>query len=344
MRTRLKLILPAVLVLAGCGIAAWWSAQEADRNDTRLVLHGNVDIREVDLAFRPSERIAEMLVVEGERVAPGQPLARLEADRFHKAVELARARRDAQAEILRRLEAGSRPEEIKKAEAEAEAARVQMDDAKRTSARYDRLVEKGLVSRQSADTARDAYKAAKARFVAAQETLALARKGPREEDIAEARALLRSLQAQLDLAQRDLDDTVLKAPSSGVIRDRILEPGDMASPERPVYTLAIDDPVWVRAYVGEKDLGRIRPGMPAQVETDSFPGKSYAAWIGYISPTAEFTPKSVETKDVRTSLVYQVRAFVRNTDGELRLGMPATVTIDLSSRATAGASSPSSRP
>ncbi len=343
MKARLKLILPAILILGGCGAFAWWSSQEADRNHTELVLHGNVDIREVDMAFRLSERIAEMLVVEGEHVAPGQPIARLEVDRFQKAVELARSRRDAQAEILRSLEAGSRPEEIKKAEAEAEAARARMEDARRTSERYDRLVEKDLVSRQIADSARDASKAARAQFEAAQEVLELARKGPREEEIAEARAILRSLQAQLDLAQRDLDDTVITAPSPGVIRDRILEPGDMASPERPVYTIALEDPVWVRAYVGETDLGKIRPGMPAVVETDSFPGKRYEAWIGYISPTAEFTPKSVETKDVRTSLVYQVRAFVRNPNGELRLGMPATVRVHLSSSASDHASSPKGR-
>ena len=111
----------------------------------------------------------------------------------------------------------------------------------------------------------------------------------------------------------------------------------MASPVLPVFTLALDDPVWVRAYVDEPDLGKIQPGMKADVSTDSFPGKRYAGWIGFISPTAEFTPKPVETQDVRTKLVYEVRVFVHNPQGELRLGMPAVVTIPLPQPAPAAA-------
>jgi HlyD family secretion protein len=103
----------------------------------------------------------------------------------------------------------------------------------------------------------------------------------------------------------------------------------MASPQAPAYVLALTDPVWVRAYVSEVDLGKIHQGMAAKVRTDSFPGKTYDAWIGFISPTAEFTPKSVETTDVRTSLVYQIRVYVKNPENQLRLGMPATVIIDL---------------
>ncbi len=114
-----------------------------------------------------------------------------------------------------------------------------------------------------------------------------------------------------------------------MIQDRLLEPGDMASPQKPVFTLALDDPVWVRAYVSETDLGRIRPGMKAEITTDSFSDKRYEGWIGFISPTAEFTPKTVETPEVRTKLVYQVRVFARNPQGELRLGMPAVVMIPL---------------
>jgi HlyD family secretion protein len=155
--------------------------------------------------------------------------------------------------------------------------------------------------------------------------------GPRKEDIAAGKAKLQAYEADLALARRELADARLYAPTNGVIRDRILEPGDMASPQKPVFTLALDDPLWVRAYVAETDLGKIRLGMKAEVTTDSYPGKRYDAWIGFISPTAEFTPKSVETAEVRTKLVYQVRAFVRNPEGELRLGMPAVVTIPLNS-------------
>jgi membrane fusion protein YbhG len=134
--------------------------------------------------------------------------------------------------------------------------------------------------------------------------------------------------AAVALAQREFDDTRLYAPSDGVIEERILQPGDMASPSTPVYTMALPNPLWVRAYIPERDVGRLRLGQVATVETDSYPGRAYHGWIGYLSPTSEFTPKTVETPELRTSLVYQVRVYVCDSRGELRLGMPATVHID----------------
>jgi HlyD family secretion protein len=136
-------------------------------------------------------------------------------------------------------------------------------------------------------------------------------------------------EAALRLAERELADTKLYAPARGVIQDRILEPGDMAFPQTPVYTLALTDPIWVRAYVSEPDMGKIAPGMSATVHTDSFPDKQYPGWVGFISPTAEFTPKQVETTELRSKLVYQVRVYVCNPQNELRLGMPVTVTVPL---------------
>ena len=164
---------------------------------------------------------------------------------------------------------------------------------------------------------------------AAKQALDLIIEGPRAEDIAAAKATLESYRAELEIAKYNLADANLYAPSCGVIQNRILEPGDIASPKIPAYILALNDPVWIRAYVSESDLGKIHEGMQAKVSTDSFPGKTYDAWIGFISPTSEFTPKSVETSDIRTSLVYQIRVYVKNPENQLRLGMPATVTIYL---------------
>lgn len=126
-----------------------------------------------------------------------------------------------------------------------------------------------------------------------------------------------------------LKDAQLYAPVNGVIRDRILEPGDFVTPQTPVLTLALLNPIWVRTYLPETYLGRVKPGAPAQISTDSYPGKIYQGWVGSISPTAEFTPKNVETPELRTRLVYQMRVYVCNPQFELRLGMPATVRIDL---------------
>ena len=323
---RLAAGIAVVVVIAGLWV---WLARERGAPKGQLVLSGNVDIRQVQLAFYGSERIAAIRVQEGDHVRKGQVLASLETERMEAAVANRKAGVAAQQEVLRRLEAGNRPQEIRKADADLDAAIADLRNAELTADRVFKLVAEGATTPQASDDARAALDVAKARKAAAQEAYALMKLGPREEDIAEARATLQAYQAELDLARRDRADADLVAPNDGVVEDRILEPGDMASPQKPVLTLALDDPLWVRVYVAETDLPGIRPGMKASVTTDGSPGKSYEGWVGYISPTAEFTPKSVETPEVRTKLVYQVRVFVRNPQNELRLGMPAVVTLQL---------------
>ncbi|WP_042996449.1 HlyD family efflux transporter periplasmic adaptor subunit, partial [Bordetella bronchiseptica] len=167
--------------------------------------------------------------------------------------------------------------------------------------------------------------------------LQLALLGPRDEDIAEAAAQWQASQAELALLRHRLAQAELKAPTDAVVRARLLEPGDMASPQRPVYTLALTEPKWVRAYLSEPDLGRVRPGMRARVYTDSQPDRAIDGQVGYISSVAEFTPKTVQTETLRTSLVYEIRIRVDDPQDRLRLGMPATVRLDLADAAEPGA-------
>ena len=320
-----------LLVIAGAVAGGFrlWQSRHPEKSRNELVLYGNVDIRQVQLAFNNSERLAAMEVKEGDRVKAGQLLAKLETDRLEYAVAQGEAQVEAQSQVVARLDAGSRPEEIRSARADLNAALAEAANASLQAQRRKPLVAQNAISKEEAQKAGYTADAAQARVNAAKETLALAVEGPRKEDIASAKATLRSLDAQLKLARQKLADALLYAPSDGVIQDRILEPGDMVSPQRPVYTLALTDPIWVRAYVSETDLGKTWLGMEATVSTDSYPGKEYPAWVGFISPTAQFTPKTVETTEVRTTLVYQVRIYVCNPQGELRLGMPATVTIPL---------------
>jgi len=328
----MKLIRIVILVLLVGGLAAvlwFWRHREPGTAEEQLVLFGNVDIRQVQLAFNGNERIAALLAEEGDRVNAGQLLARLDTQRLEPKAASREAQVRAQSEVVARLEAGNRPEEVRKAKADLEAARADLENAELTYKRIIQLTTQGVDTAQRKDDARATLDVAKARETAAKEAYDLMVVGPRKEDIAAARATLQAYEADLALARRELADAQLYAPTNGVIRNRILEPGDMASPQKPVFTLALDDPVWVRAYVSETDLGKIRTGIKAEVTTDSFPGKRYPAWIGFISPTAEFTPKTVETTEVRAKLVYEVRAFVPNPWGELRLGMPAVVTVPL---------------
>ena len=322
------LLIPALLVVAAAGYWALQGREASDRSGD-LTLYGNLDIREVNLAFNAAERIREILVQEGDRVAPGQVLARLDTMRLDAALAAAEAAREAQAQVLARLQAGSRPEEIRRAEAQVAALQARARSAQITYERLQKLAVQKLSSPEEIDNARAAADAADGELHAAQEAHALAVAGPRREDIAQAQAELAAREANSRLARVQRADATLSAPVAGIVRDRLLEPGDMASPQTPVLTLALTDPLWVRAYVPEPDLGRIAEGMRAEIRTDSYPGKVYRGWVGFISPSAEFTPKNVETTDLRTRLVYQVRIFVCDAQGELRLGMPATVTIPM---------------
>jgi HlyD family secretion protein len=341
MKPRVVPIALIVVALAALGAGGWWWHRHAQRPpDHTLVLHGNVDIRQVEVAFNASGRIARILVQEGDRVKAGQLLAELDLTQLLNAVDQAQAQVGAQQQVVARLKAGSRPEEIRQARANADAARVDARNAESTYRRQQDLVARHFAAQQQADDARAAAESAAARLKAAEEALRLVVLGPREEDVAAAVATLHADQAALAIARRNLEDGSLYAPSDGVIENRVLQPGDMASPQKTVFTLALTQPLWVRAYVPEPDLGKLRIGEVAEVTTDSYPGKRYRAWVGFISPTAEFTPKSVETSEVRTALVYQVRVFVCAPHDELRLGMPATVEVPLDQPARAGGSEP----
>ncbi len=317
-----------LLVLIGTGIWFFFLRQEPI-NEQILTLYGNVDIRQVELAFNANERIAQILVEEGASVAKGDILALLETRRLQQMVNRTEAQLAAQREVVTKLENGTRQEEIRKLQAELSATRIEAANAEKSYERLRPLAADNLAAQDQVDDARARDEGARARVNVAEESLNLAEAGPRREDIAAARARFEAMKAELNIARKNLEDAHLTAPADAVIQNRILQPGDMASPQRPVFTLALVNPIWVRAYVSQPDLGKIFPGMKADIHTDSYPGKTYQGWVGYISPTAEFTPKSVETEDVRTDLVYQVRIYACNPQNQLRLGMPATVTIAL---------------
>ncbi len=323
-----KRALAVILVLAIGAGAAYWLTRSRAPSDV-VTIYGNIDIRQVQAAFNDDGRILDLRVQEGDRVHKGQLLAELDPVRFQDAVAKDQGQVAAQEQVLARLLAGSRPEEIAEARADVASAQATLSNAEITWQRQQTLAAEQYVPKQSLDNAAAALKTARANLDHAQQALILAIKGPRKEDIAAARHQLQADQAALSLAQRELVDNKLYAPAEGVVQDRILEPGDMVNPQTPVFTLALDNPVWVRAYLPEKSLGQVRLGMKAWIESDSFPGKRFPGWVGFISPTAEFTPKTVETTELRTELSYRVRVYACNPEHRLRLGMPVTVEIPL---------------
>ncbi len=328
-----KRLIPVIVLLLAAGAGTlYWHREKQEDHPGRLTLYGNADVRVVNLAFEASGRITAMPIQEGGRVSKGEVLAHLDTRRLSLARDAAKSQVAAQGARLAELEAGARPEEIAKLRADLELAGIQAANARRNAERVRGMATKKLASPQQLDDARTAANAASARVRSTQAALDLALAGSRAEDIAAAKATLAALEADLALAQRNLDDAVLYAPSGGVVQSRILEPGDMASPERPVYTLAVTDPLWARVYIPETELGKVKPGLPATVRSDSFPDKTYRGWVGYVSPSAEFTPKSVETTEIRTDLVYQARVYLCDPLQELRQGMPVTVTLDLTAQ------------
>jgi len=334
-------MLPVALLVAPVAIAAviWWIATR-HANRSELVLYGNVDLRQVDLPFNANERVIEVLAQEGDHVKQGQLLARLDTTRLQPQVAKAEADVAAQQEVVNRLHAGSRPQEIAQARANVESARA---DAANARSQYERLLALSnsssgrAVSHQDLDSAKASLDVAEAKLAVNRKALDLTVVGPRKEDIAQAEAQLHSDAAQLALLRRQLEDANLTAPLNAVVRSRIVEPGEISSPQKSAFTLAITDPKWIRAYVSERDLGHVREGVHASITVDAFPNRPFAGWVGFISPVAEFTPKDVQTEELRTSLVYEIRVFVTDPGDELRLGMPATVQLPL---LPAGAISP----
>ncbi len=331
-RKSLWLIVPLALLIL---IALLWRGEGRVANDSELLLYGSVEIREVQLAFNAGGHIKEILIEEGDRTTKGQLLASLHVELLEAQRAEAQAMLEAQQQLVAKLEAGTRPEEIHKGEAELAAARARAKAAMDRYKRRAQLLEKKVISPEDTENTQAIADAAQAEVKAAKHALTLLKLGPRKEDIAIARAQLMAREAALTAAQQRLNDATLYAPANGIIRNRILEPGDMASPQVPALTLALTDPVWIRAYLPEPMLGRVKPGMEVTIHSDSYPGKVYEGWVGYISPTAEFTPKTIQTPELRTRLVYSVRVIACNPKNELRLGMPVTVTLTLDQTVTA---------
>lgn len=259
------------LLIGLCG-ALWYFFVIRPQQTTDLTFYGNVDIRQVNVAFRVNGRLEEMFFEEGDRVKKGDLLAKLDPEPIQNNLNQAQA-------------------QLKQAKVEAENASIKQN-------RRLPLCKSGTISVQECDD------------------LLM------EKNKTEATVLY--MDSLLDEAKTALNDTFLYAPSDGIILIRILEPGTILSAGLPVYSISLNEKMWVRTYIQETDLGRIKIGTPVSVLTDST-DKIYKGRVGFISPQAEFTPKNIETGTLRTDLVYRTRIIIDNPDDYLKQGMPVTI-------------------
>lgn len=321
----------AVAVVAGAlALGFWWFSRRDNRDDGALVLQGNVEIRQVSLAFEGSGRVLDVRAEEGDRVDAGDVLATLDTRSLQLQAAQAKAQGEAQRQVVDRLRSGSRPEEIAQARSALAAAQAEAAQATQDLRRLEGVSAatggRGVSAREVA-RATAAAKVAAAAVEQRRQQLELAEQGPREEEVAAAEAQWKASEAHLDLLEYQIAQGELKAPVDAVVRSRLVEIGDMVAPQRAAFALALTRPKWVRVYASEIELGRIRPGMSAQVRTDSQPDQPLRGRVGFISSVAEFTPKSVQTEELRTSLVYEVRVVVEDDADRLRLGQPVTVVL-----------------
>jgi HlyD family secretion protein len=316
----LRLTIPLIFLLLACS---------GGRSKDRILLSGTVEATTADLAFKTSGRLAERFVDEGAAVSAGSKVAKLDDSELSQSAARFRAGAGAAKALLDELRQGFRREDVAQAAAAEAGARADHERAEADFQRIEALFNDGVISKHDLDSARSARDTAKARLDQAVQQHLLMKRGNRKEQIDGARAQFEQAGAASAEAEIRLGDAVLLAPFAGMVLSKHAEPGEFLAAGSPVVTLGDIAHPWVRAYLEESDLGRIKLGDSASVTTDTFPGRTYKGRVVFISSEAEFTPKTIETKKERVKLVYRIKVDVENSDLELKPGMPADIEIQI---------------
>jgi len=318
-----RLVIAILIAGVIAGVSYYLLTKENGEEDPVIKVSGNIEATEVDVGFKVAGRITSLSVQEGDWAEKGEVIAKLEDEDLRQRLELARATlRSAQAR-LKKLLAGARPEELKQAEAVLDQAQSDLANKQAQYERMRNLFEKQVIPKESMDNAETGYKIAKASLQNAKENYQLVKEGPRKEDIEDARAQVEQASASLKLAETQFGYAELQSPISGVVLVKSSEIGEVVNPGTSILTLADIENVWLKAYIPETELGRIKWGQEVQVTTDLRPEKVYKGRISFISSQAEFTPKQIQTEKERVTLVYRIKVDIPNPDRELKPGMPA---------------------
>jgi HlyD family secretion protein len=325
---------PVAFVLAAITLVAvlffggrWYRAHEHAAAAIRG--SGIIEVTQVDVAFEVAGRMIERSVDEGAMVDKGEPVGKLDDREYRLRVARATAAKDAADARYRMMTKGSREQEIGRALAAREAADAELAMQTREYERVNRLRAEGIVAQTEQDRLVNLLATARATRDQAAAQLDQLREGFRTEEIEAARAEMQRTDADLALAELDLARCQLFAPAAGRVLSKSREPGEMVQSGTPIVTLGDLSRPWVNVYVGERDLGKVRLGMTAQVTVDSFPDQPFPGKVTFISDRAEFTPKNIQTPDERVKLVYRVKVEVETRDEALKPGMPADTVLPL---------------
>lgn len=388
-----KRIILVLIVLAAAGAAAVYVFRGMGRNQTgRIVVSGNIELTEVNIAFKTAGRLIERTVDEGDGAKKGQIIARLDRDQLmaqrqrevaglesaqtqlaQSETSLAWEKANLAADIEQRqadlasnearlaeLNNGARPQEKLDARAAVDSAQSELDRAKRDWDRAQTLYKNDDISTAQFDQYRNRWESAQAALKSMTEREALVLAGPRaevikaqqgqveraraavkmaeanslemkrrEQDLATRRAEIARATASLAMIDSQLADTIAISPVDGVVLVKAADVGEVLAPGTTVVTVGDIDHPWLRGYVNETDLGKVKLGAKAKVTTDSYPGKVYQGRVTFISSEAEFTPKQIQTEQERVKLVYRIKIELDNPRRELKSNMPADAEIVL---------------
>ena len=323
----LRVAATALLIgAAACDSVSHWSSSQ--RNGGEIVLSGTVDAHEVEVSFQVGGRVQRLHTDEGHSVASGELLAEIDPRDFELSLARSRAQATSSDKALAVLLAGSRVQDVRAAEAALGQAQADRKLAQIQQARTAKLVAEKFAPPQQLDAANDALDVATAKVEQSRQNLSLLREGARKEDIERARADAEAARVVAAIAEQQLAYTRLASPAAGVVSVRLIEQGQNVNAGQPIVRIAELARPWVRVYLDERDLPRVRLGQAAKVIVDGVPGKTFSGHLSFISPAAEFTPKTVETRELRVDLVYRAKVDVDDADGLLKIGMPADVRLD----------------
>lgn len=323
---RRRAIVMVVLMLAATAVTLVLRGRNSDGDS--FVASGTVEATESDLGFPLPGQIAALSVREGDRVTAGQELALLDDSEPGARVRVAEAQVEAARAQLLEARRGPRAEEIAQARAVLAAAESRLADAEREAERSRVLHEGGAISREALDRALTAAQVAGAAKAQASEALNVLESGTRPERIAVARAFLSQAEAALEQAQAVLDNTRITAPFAGIVTVRHREVGEVVGAGLPVYSLMNPEDRWVRIYVQETRIGVVSIGQRATLTTDSHGEREFEGEVFFIADEAEFTPRNVQTPEERTKLVYAVKVRIVDDPGILlKPGLPVDVQL-----------------